>query len=60
MKTERDKKLALVWKHMHRDYKGRVNGERHVMVYRNGTMLVPLSDLTDAEIESNLPKGAKA
>lgn len=59
MKTEREKKLMLVWKHKHRDYKGRINGERYVMVYRDGTMSVPLTDLTDAEIESNLPKGAK-
>jgi hypothetical protein len=59
MKTERDKKLALVWKHKHRDYKGRINGERYVMIYRNGTMSVPLTDLTDAEIETSLPKGMK-
>lgn len=59
MKTERDKKLALVWRHKHRDYKGLINGVRYVMVYRNGTMSVPLSDLSDAEIEDALPKESK-
>jgi hypothetical protein len=59
VKTERDKKLDLVWKHKHRDYKGRINGVRCVLIYRNGTMSVPLSDLTDAEIADALPKGAK-
>ena len=60
MKTLRDKKLASVWKHKHRDYKGRINGVRYVMVYRNGTMSVPLTDLTDAEIEDSLPAAARA
>jgi hypothetical protein len=60
MKSERDKKLAAVWKRKHRDYKGIINGERYVMVYRQGTMSVPLTDLTDAEIEDMLPKENKA
>jgi hypothetical protein len=55
----RDKKLALVYRHTHRDYKGRINGERTIMVYRNGTCLVRLVDLTDEEIESRLPKEEK-
>jgi len=59
VKTLRDKKLAAVWKHKHRDYKGRIDGVRYVMVYRNGTMSVPLTDLTDAEIEDALPKAVK-
>ena len=59
MKTERDKKLALVWKHTHRDYKGKLNGQRSIMVYRNGTCLVLLKDLTDAEIEEMIPSKFK-
>ncbi|MBT1509434.1 hypothetical protein KIP88_02870 [Bradyrhizobium sp. SRL28] len=60
MKSVRDRKLAAVWKYKHRDYKGRINGVRYVMVYRNGTMSVPLADLTDAEIEDALPAAVRA
>lgn len=60
MKTLRDKKLDAVWKHTHRDYKGKLNGERSIMVYRNGTCLVLLKDLTDAEIEGKLPAAVRA
>lgn len=60
MKTLRDKKLDAVWKHKHRDYKGRINGTRCVLIYRNGTTSVPLTDLTDAEIEDNLPAAVRA
>ena len=56
MKTLRDKKLMAVWKNKHRDFKGRINGVRYIMIYRNGTMSVPLTDLTDAEIEDGLSK----
>jgi hypothetical protein len=59
MKSERDKKLAIVWKHTHRDYKGKLNGERSIMVYREGTCLVLLKDLTDAEIEARIPRALK-
>jgi hypothetical protein len=52
----RKQKLALIWKRTHRDFKGRMDGVRTIMVYRNGTCLVALDDLTDEEIESKLPK----
>jgi hypothetical protein len=52
----REQKLDAVYRHMHPDYTGRIDGERTVMTYRNGTCLVALDDLTDAEIESKLPK----
>ena len=55
----REQKLRLVWKHTHRDYKGTMNGERTIMVYRQGTCLVLLKDLTDAEIEDRLPRELK-
>jgi hypothetical protein len=60
MKSLRDRKLMAVWKHKHRDYKGRIDGVRYVLVYRNGTMSVPLTDLTDAEIEDALPAAVRA
>jgi hypothetical protein len=55
----RDEKLALIWKHCPRDYKGITNGVRTIMTYRNGTCLVALDDLTDAEINDKLPKQYK-
>jgi hypothetical protein len=55
----RERKLALIWKHCHRDYKGKIDGVRTIMTYRNGTCLVPLDNLTDAEIEDKLPKQYK-
>ena len=55
----REQKLKLVWKHTHRDYKGKLNGERTIMVYRQGTCLVRLADLTDDEIEERIPRAHK-
>jgi len=52
----RKQKLAAVWRTTHRDYKGTIDGVRSIMVLRGGTTLVALDDLTDAEIESRLPK----
>lgn len=52
----REQKLTAIWKTTHKDYKGHLNGERSIMVYRNGTCIVLLKDLTDAEIADRLPK----
>jgi hypothetical protein len=52
-----EQKLKLVWRHTHRDYKGIRNGQRCILVNRDGaTVLVPLTDLTSAEIAARLPK----
>jgi hypothetical protein len=52
----RSQKLALIWKHTHRDYRGKINGERAILVFRsgNGTCSVPLTALTDAEVADKL------
>ena len=55
----REQKLNLIYRSTHRDYKGKIDGVRTIMVYRNGTTLIDLESLTDAEIESKLPKAAK-
>lgn len=55
----RDQKLKIVWKHTHRDYKGTLEGQRSIMVYRQGTCLVLLKDLTDKEIEERIPRALK-
>lgn len=56
----KEKQLALIYRHTHRDYKGNLNGERNILTLRQGgTTLVPLSALTDAEIADKLPYAIK-
>jgi len=51
----RDKKLAAIWRKMHRDYRGVIGGVKYVMLMRNGgTVSAPLASLSDAEIERML------
>lgn len=38
-----------IWRHTHRDYKGLIAGKRSILVFRDGTTIVPLAELTDAE-----------
>lgn len=52
----REQRIEAVWRNTHRDFKGTYEGERTIMVYRNGTCLVRLSDLSDQEIADRLPK----
>jgi hypothetical protein len=56
---ERKKALTLIYRHTHRDFKGNMNGQKTILMYRNGTTLVNLEDLTDAEIASELPSALK-
>jgi len=49
---DRKAKLAKIYRFTHRDYKGKINGVKTILVLRNGgTTLVALDSLTDAEIE---------
>jgi len=43
--------LNRVWDCMHSDFKLNQGGERKVLVMRGGTTLVPLNELTAAEID---------
>ena len=53
----REQKLAAIWRTTHRDFRGKLpDGTKTILVYRNGTTLVALDNLTDAEIEARLPK----
>ncbi|UDF29358.1 UNVERIFIED_ORG: hypothetical protein LHK14_17870 [Roseateles sp. XES5] len=52
----REQQLDAVYRHTHSDFKGHIDGRRTIMVYRNGTCLVFLEDLTEAEIAERLPK----
>lgn len=51
----RDEKLKKIWSKTPRDYKGLTDGKKTIMIYRNGTTLVPLDALTNAEIARLLP-----
>ena len=42
--------LKQIWRETHRDYRGTMNGTRTIMIWRNGSRLVALDSLTDAEI----------
>ena len=46
--------LAAVWRNTPADYKGVIDGHRTIMVYRQGTVLIWLKDLTDREIHDRL------
>jgi hypothetical protein len=52
----RDDKLSLIFRHTHKDFKGKwPDGTRNIMALRSGgSHLVSLSDLTDAEIADKL------
>lgn len=52
----REQKLKLVWKNTHNDFRGKIDGRKTVLVYRNGTTLVFLDSLTDEEINDRLPR----
>jgi hypothetical protein len=47
---DRKAALATIWRETHRDFKGELEGARSIMVWRNGSTIVPLDQLTDAEI----------
>src|SRR6266581_1549011 len=50
-------KLDLIWSRTHLDYRGATESERYVLVLREGgTWSVPLTALTDEEIERLLPR----
>ena len=55
----REQALNAIWSKMHSDYKCiRDDGLKWVLVLRDGgTTLVPLDDLSNAEIVRMLPKG---
>ena len=52
-------KLNLIYRHTHRDYKGGKGPARSILVLRGAATSVPITDLTDAEIEDKLPYALK-
>ncbi len=50
------KLLEQIWTRTHPDFKGYLGNKRSILVYRRGTTIVPLDELTDEEILNNLPK----
>lgn len=61
--AERARLEALVWKHTHRDFKGRItDGARTVLhlVPGSGTCIVALAKLSDEELLGKLPASVMA
>jgi len=55
----RDQALKQIWRETHRDFKGKIEGVKMVMLLRQGgSCLAPLDSLTDDEISSRV-KGYK-
>ena len=50
----REQKLKIVWRKTHKDYKGKIEGVKYIMIFRNGSTLIPLDSLTDKEIDSRI------
>lgn len=56
----RKEALRLIWRHTHKDYKGRYeNGTRSILVYEGGTVLVEFDKLSDTHIMDKLPYCAR-
>jgi hypothetical protein len=52
----RAQQLRLIWRHTHRDFKGKVDGHKCIIFCRaDGTHLVDLRDITDQEIAQRIP-----
>jgi hypothetical protein len=58
----RDEKLTLIYRHTHKDFKGKwPDGTRNILAPRSGgSELTSLSDLTDEEIADKLPGALRA
>jgi hypothetical protein len=55
----REQKQKLVWKHTHRDYRGKLNGERAILVSYEGDTCPVTNSLTDEQLESRIPRAPK-
>lgn len=54
--ANRERLRAEAWRKTCNDYKGHLNGQRSIMILRNGsTQIVYLSELTDEEISKFFP-----
>lgn len=53
---------ALVWRHTHRDFRGRTDGVRHVLTQNpthGGTESWPLSAFTEEQLMTKLPRSER-
>jgi hypothetical protein len=63
MSAQRKKLEAAVWNHKHRDFRGKIDGQKTVLMGDaggGGTRLVFLDSCTDAELVSMLPQSARS
>ena len=54
--VERAEGEKAIWRRTHRDFKGMYDGKRTVLVFRNGTEIVPLDALRADEIARLYPR----
>jgi hypothetical protein len=58
VRMTRAQQLRLIWRHTHRDLKGRINGKgnKYIVFCRaDGPHLVELPEITDQEIAQRMP-----
>jgi hypothetical protein len=56
---DRNAQLRLIYRWTHSDFKSSAGQSLSIMVFRNGSCLVPLDQLTDEEINDRLPFAMK-
>ena len=54
MNTATKKELDLIYRHTPKNYKGKTDGKKFILVFRRGTERVQLEDLTDKEVANFL------
>jgi hypothetical protein len=56
VRMTRAQQLRLIWRHTHRDFKGKRDCHKYIVFCRaDGTHLVDLRDITDKEIADRMP-----
>jgi len=53
---ERSEGEKAIWRRTHADFKGTLEGKRSILIYRDGTTIVPLDDLRADEIARLYPR----
>lgn len=54
--VERAEGEKAIWRRTHADFKGTLEGKRSILIYRDGTTIVPLDDLRADEIARLYPR----
>lgn len=56
----RDQKLALIYRHEHKDYKGKAGADKTIFRWAKfGGGIIALTEMTDTEIAERLPRALR-